>query len=83
MEFTTYTAQIVQGGRLILPAKARQNLGLTEGSRVTLNVYRDHIAIIPLDQSLAAHLAKAAKLLKGPSLADELMAERSREAEHE
>jgi len=68
---------------MVIPAKARQTLGLTEGSRVTLEVYRDHIAIIPLDRSLAAHLAKAGKLLQGPSLADELMAERRREAERE
>ena len=70
------TLQIAQGGRVVIPAKARLALGLVEGARVTLEVPKGHFTIVPLD----ALLAKSRSLLEGPSLADELIADRRREA---
>lgn len=83
MSCSNFTVQIAQGGRVVIPAKARQALGLAEGARVTLEVYKDHLTIVPLDRALDAVLAKARGLLKGPSLADELIAERQKEAARE
>ncbi len=83
MSCSNFTVQIAHGGRVVIPAKARQALGLAEGARVTLEVYKDHLTIVPLDRALDAVLAKARNLLKGPSLADELIAERQKEAARE
>ena len=83
MSCSNFTLQIAQGGRVVIPAKARQALGLSEGVRVTLEVYKDRLTIVPLDRALDVMLTKARSLLQGPSLADELIAERRREAERE
>lgn len=83
MQTLNFTVQIAQGGRVVIPAKARQALGLAEGAKVTLEVYKDHLSIAPMERALDALLAKAKPLLKGPSLSRELITERHEEAARE
>jgi len=73
-----------QGGRVVIPASYRDALGLREGDEVTLWLDEDEVHIIPTARVLKRAQALVRRYIPaGRSLADELIAERRREADRE
>lgn len=76
--------RIIEGGKLVIPAAMRRELGLATGDTVVVEVADGALRV----RSLAAAIARAQAILRrhvpeGVSLADELVADRRREAERE
>jgi len=78
------TLRVAEGGRIVIPAKVRERLGLEVGSEVFLTVEDDHATLI----SREGALRRARELVRryispDVDLCAELMAERKLEAERE
>ena len=76
--------RIIEGGKLVIPAPMRRELGLTTGDTVVVDVADGELRV----RSLPKAIARAQEILRrhvpeGTSLADELIADRRREAERE
>jgi len=76
--------KIIEGGKLVIPAPMRRELGLTTGDTVVVDVADGELRV----RSLPKAIARAQEILRrhvpeGVSLADELIADRRREAERE
>jgi AbrB family looped-hinge helix DNA binding protein len=81
---STISIKISKGGRVVIPAEIRRELGLRVGDAVTLSVIDNEIRII----SRAEALRRAQELVRkrvptGRSLVAELHEERRREAANE
>ena len=73
--------KIIEGGKLVIPAAIRRTLGLERGDTVLVDVADGELRV----RSLARAIERAQALVRrhvpaGVSLADELIAERRREA---
>lgn len=76
--------KIIEGGKLVIPAAMRRELGIATGDTVVVDVTGSELRV----RSLPAAIARAQTILRrhvpeGVSLADELIADRRREAERE
>ena len=81
---STHRARIGEGGRLIIPAKMRKELDLKVGDHVVLEVDDRELRIRSLKEAVARAQALVRRYIpEGRNLADELIAERRREAERE
>ncbi|MGH2452538.1 MAG: AbrB/MazE/SpoVT family DNA-binding domain-containing protein [bacterium] len=77
-------ARIGQGGRLVIPASYRQALGLREGDEVTLRLEDGELRLTTPEQALRRAQALLRQYVPANrSLADELIAERRRDARRE
>lgn len=76
--------KVTQGGRVVIPADMRRKLGIEIGSDVNLTLDGNSVRILTQKESIRRAQALFRKLVpKGVSLADELIAERRREAANE
>jgi len=81
---TAERTTVGQGGRVVIPAAYREALGLKEGDEVTLWLGEDELHVIPSDRVLKHVQALVRRYVPADhSLADELIAERRREARRE
>jgi AbrB family looped-hinge helix DNA binding protein len=81
---TQYTLQLGQRGRVVLPAAVRRRLGLHPGERLVLALEPDGtMRLSPLHHQVEALQGAYRHLAPGQNLADQLIAERRREAAHE
>ncbi len=76
--------KIIEGGKLVIPAAMRRELGIATGDTVVVDVTDGELRV----RSLPAAIARAQAIVRrhvpdGVSLADELMADRRREADRE
>jgi bifunctional DNA-binding transcriptional regulator/antitoxin component of YhaV-PrlF toxin-antitoxin module len=76
--------RIIEGGKLIIPASMRRELGIVTGDTVLVDVADGELRV----RSLSKAIERAQAILRrhvpeGVSLADELIADRRREAEGE
>lgn len=76
--------RIIEGGKLIIPASMRRELGLATGDTVLVDVADGELRV----RSISKAIERAQAILRrhvpeGVSLADELIADRRREAERE
>jgi AbrB family looped-hinge helix DNA binding protein len=77
-------SKITLGGRLLIPSKMRKRLNLPDGSKVILEVYENELRVKPVGEVLTeVRKFFSDKLAGRPSLADELITERRREAKRE
>ena len=81
---TIIRAKVTQGGRIVIPAEMRKQLGIEIGEDVNLSLEDNTLKIITQRESIR----KAQKLFRslipeGVSLVDELIADRRKEAENE
>ena len=67
-------------GRLVIPAAMRGHLGLEPGSVVLVRLEGGSLRIEPQEATLDRLRARYAKAAGGPSVVDELIAERRQEA---
>lgn len=76
--------KIVSGGRLQLPADMRKQLGFEEGESVIMEIKDNELRVRSQRESIRRIQEKMRKFIpEGVSLADELIADRRREAENE
>lgn len=76
--------RLVSGGRLQIPARVRQELGLKDGDAVIMETVGGELRIRPYREVLSEIQRRLRKYVpEGVSLADELIAERRAEAERE
>jgi AbrB family looped-hinge helix DNA binding protein len=76
--------KIIDGGKLIIPAAFRRKLGIDTGDTVVIELGEDGLHV----RSLSSAVRRAQDIVRefvpdDVSLADELIAERRIEAEHE
>lgn len=78
------STKISAGGRIVLPAQMRANLGIKEGDELLITVADGEIRITPKALALQNALNIARHYITAsPSLSDELIAERRSDAAHE
>ena len=80
----TFRSKVTEGGRVVIPAEIRRQLGLQPGSEVVLSIANGELRIRSVQQAIE----KAQELVRrhlgdGPSLADELIGERHEAARFE
>lgn len=73
--------KMVEGGRLIVPAAIRKEMGLEKGDAVVMELHGDELRIRPARSALK-RLRESLRgtVAEGVSVVDELIAERRREA---
>jgi AbrB family looped-hinge helix DNA binding protein len=77
-------AKIAAGGRIVIPANFRRELGVEVGDEVLLRFDEGEVRILKRDQAIRKAQAIVRKSVpKGRSLVQELLAERRRAARHE
>ncbi len=81
---TIIKTKVTQGGRIVIPAEMRKQLGIEIGEEVNLTLEDDMVKISTQKIALR-RIQKAVKLFgkKDHSIVDELIAERRKEAENE
>lgn len=81
---TTKMASIAENGRMVVPLDVRRAVGLDKGGKVLLRVDDGRIIVETVEAAVARVQALARQFgTPGSSLADELIAERRREALNE
>ncbi len=76
--------KIIEGGKLVIPAAMRRELGIATGDTVVVDVTDGELRV----RSLPAAIARAQAILRrhvpdGVSLVDDLIADRRHEADRE
>lgn len=81
---TIVKTKVTQGGRIVIPAEMRKQLGIEIGEDVNLTLENDAVKISTRKVALR-RIQEAVKLFgdKDYSIVDELIAERRKEAENE
>jgi AbrB family looped-hinge helix DNA binding protein len=78
------STKIAEGGRLVIPAEHRRELGLEIGDEVIVRVEGGELRILTRAEAIKRAQEKVRRHVKGSrSLVDELSAERSAEAKGE
>lgn len=80
----TYRARVTEGGRVVIPAEVRRQLGVSTGDEVILDVTDGEVRI----RSVRGAIARAQALVRqyvapDKSMADELIRDRRRAAQSE
>ncbi len=77
-------AKLDQSGRLLIPAKLRRALGVSEGDRLLLRLVEEGLYVSTPAQALARAQALVRRSVpRERSLVDELISDRRREAQEE
>jgi AbrB family looped-hinge helix DNA binding protein len=76
--------KIVEGGKLVIPAPMRRELGISAGDTVMVDIDNGELRV----RSVSKALERARAILRrhipeGSNLADEVIGDRRAEAEHE
>ncbi len=72
-----YTATVSAKGWVVIPKELRERYGLKKGTRVRLMAYAQALVLVPLPDDSVTILH--GMLAEGPSLVEELLADRTRE----
>ena len=76
--------KIVDGGKLVIPASMRRQLGIGTGDTVLVDVDNGELRVRSVTRAIERARAILRKHIpEGSALADELIADRRREAERE
>lgn len=80
MAINAEPVRVLEGGRIVIPARIRKELGIKEGDTLRVHVEDGVVRLETAARQLRRAQALLAPYLHGPSLADELIAERRAEA---
>lgn len=81
---TTRIAKLAAGGRIVLPSPFRKSLGVKPGDEVVMVLEQEQVRLFSRQQARKRAQDLVAKLIpRETSLADELIAERRKEASRE
>ena len=78
----SYHAKLIKGGKIVIPAELRRELGFKEGDRLIIE-REGNCAVIKTYEQVVREVQAEVKRLTGPykgSIVDELIAERRAEA---
>ncbi len=74
-------AKVTKGGRILIPAEFRKELGIQEGDKVVLRINDGQLQVLTQKAAIKAAQAVVRQYVKeGESLADELIRERRQQA---
>lgn len=76
----TYSAKLIKGGKIVIPAELRRELGFNEGDRLIFEREGDSLVIKSDVQVLREVQESFKRLIKHPFTVDEFLAERRAEA---
>ncbi len=79
----TYNARIIPGGKVVIPAAIRRELGLNDGDVVEIEREGDHVVLKSRRQVLREVQAAFKAAIKIPFTVDDFLAERRAEAARE
>jgi AbrB family looped-hinge helix DNA binding protein len=81
----TARARIDKGGRMLIPARLRRELGIAAGDAVVLEIKGEELRVRPYKKAIEEAQAIIRRYIpdRGRSLVDELIEQRRREAERE
>jgi AbrB family transcriptional regulator, stage V sporulation protein T len=80
----TYQAKVIAGGKIVIPADVRRQLGIADGDRVNIEVADGKMTLKTRDQAIKEIQSRYAHLKRpGVSEVDEFIAERRAEAVRE
>ncbi len=80
----TYQTKVTEGGRVVIPAELRRQLGLQLGSDVILDIADGELRIRSVQQAIQHAQALVRRHVRpGASLSDELIRERREAADRE
>ncbi len=80
----TTTLRVQQGGRIIIPAWARKQLGLQIGTTIVLNIQADHATLMKARAARHKAQRRVRHYVQGTtSLSRELMAQRKLDVQRE
>ncbi|MBB4616746.1 AbrB/MazE/SpoVT family DNA-binding domain-containing protein [Sphingomonas abaci] len=84
MQVEAQRVKIVDGGKLVIPASMRRQLGISTGDTVLVDVDNGELRVRSINRAVERARAILRKHIpEGSALADELIADRRREAERE
>lgn len=79
-----FKSTIGENGRVILPAKLRQNLQLSSGDQIVFILDNEELKVVPLKNTVKQFQSRISNLNKDKiSLVDSLLASRRHEAKSE
>ena len=79
----TYHSKIIAGGKIVIPAELRRELGFADGDTLVVEREGETVVLKSRVQVLREIQANVRKHLKRPFTVDEFIAERRAEAERE
>jgi len=84
MSEMTVKTKVTEGGRIVIPAKIREAMGIRVGKNVTLTMKNGSLEITTRDEAVR-RIQEMMKpyIIPGRSVVDELIAERRQEAKDE
>ena len=78
------TATVTEGGRIVIPAAYRKQLGLHPGDRLIVRLDQGELRLMTIQEGVRRAQAIIGRAIPAErSLADELIAQRRAEAAHE
>jgi AbrB family looped-hinge helix DNA binding protein len=82
---TRFKTKVTEGGRVVLPAQVRRELGIDVGDELVVLVEGSSLRLLSYEESLreAQELVARYAPARGRSVVDEFLAERRAEAEAE
>ena len=76
--------RIIEGGKLVIPAAMRRELGISAGDTVLIDIDHGELRVRSINKALENARAILRRYVpEGVSLSEELIADRRAEAEHE
>ena len=79
----SYQAKVIKGGKIVIPAELRRELGFKDGDTLVLERGGNGLVIKTYEQVVREVQARVKKLIKNPFTVDDYLAEKYREAETE
>jgi AbrB family transcriptional regulator, stage V sporulation protein T len=79
----TYHAKLIKGGKMVIPAALRRELGFREGDCLVIEREGDGLVVRSLAQVVRDVQCKVKDLVKSPFTLDDYLAEKHAEAELE
>lgn len=82
MATSTESVRILEGGRIVIPARFRKELGIEKGDRVTLELVDGQLRLLTAKEGIRRARELLGSFL-GPNAVDDFIADKRREAERE
>ena len=79
----TYHAKLIKGGKIVIPAELRRELGFEDGDTLVIEREGDGFVVRSLQHVVSDIQRKVRELLKSPFTLDDYLAEKYAETERE
>lgn len=83
LDRSTYSAKLIKGGKIVIPAELRREFGFKEGDTLVLEREGDRLTLKSYRQVIRDVQETIRKSLKRPFTVDDYLAEKYAEAERE